>query len=141
MDFRLAADILPSSLGRYFPICEGSSRHISLLDLIHRKSLPGEMIYFYESFNCEPTMKSKPGYRVHSLDNKGHVVSKKYLKAGEQVDAVREAMSLAVNCSLEVWKGPTLIVHIDPRRGPTLPLSRSRSRSVRRAARSTAQHS
>ena len=86
-------------------------------------------------------MKSKPRYRVHSLDNKGRIVGKKYLKSEDQVHAVREAMNLAVNCSQEVWKGTTLVVHIDPRRGPTVPLSPSSVRSARRAARSNAQHS
>ena len=85
-------------------------------------------------------MAGKLRFRVHSLDSDGRVVSKRDLKSDEQVQAVREAMALAVNCSREVWSGTNLIVHIDPRRGPTVPLSPSSVRSARRAAQGNAQH-
>lgn len=60
-------------------------------------------------------MKQKARFRVHSLDNKGCVVSKKYLRSDERCAAVMEAMKLAARNPQEVWQGRTLVVHIDPR--------------------------
>jgi hypothetical protein len=60
-------------------------------------------------------MKKKQRFQVHSLDDKGQVVSKKYLKSDERRSAVVEAMKLASTHPQEVWQGRTLVVHIDPR--------------------------
>lgn len=72
-------------------------------------------------------MKQKARFRVHSLDNKGCVVSKKYLRSDERHAAVIEAMKLATRNPQEVWQGRTLVVHIDPR--PTRHRVRSPARS------------
>jgi hypothetical protein len=79
-------------------------------------------------------MKRKPIFHANRLDHDGRVAGKFYLKSTEQVQAVREAMKLALDHSLELWKGTSFIVHIDPRQGPAVPISRLRARATRRAA-------
>ncbi len=59
-----------------------------------------------------------PKYRVHCLNNEGHITSKANLCSEVELDAVREAMKMFPKMSKEVWQGKTLIVHIDPKRTP-----------------------
>lgn len=66
----------------------------------------------------EASVVEKPKYRVHCLDKEGRIMSKMNLGSNDELGAVEEAMKLSPGKSKEVWRGKSLIVHIDPRRTP-----------------------